>query len=309
MNNKILIVGGTGFIGYHLAKKCLSKNMQVTSLSVNKPKKSRYLNKIKYLQCKIENKKELIRKLKKKKFDFVVNLGGYVDHNNIRKTYASHYIGCKNLVNFFQKKKIKLFLQIGSSAEYGKTRSPHTENSKTIPVKIYGQSKLKSSLYLMKLYKKSKFPITILRLYQIYGPNQDTNRLIPIVINACLKNKKFLCSNGLQRRDFLYVEDLINCFLIIFKKFKKANGKIFNVGFGKSKKIKSIIKFINKKLKGGKPQYGKIRLRIDEPKVSYPNISLIKKTLNWQPKTPFLNGLKTTMSFYNRLNSINNYKS
>ena len=53
--------------------------------------------------------------------------------------------------------------------------------------------------------KKFKFKFVILRLYQIYGPNQEINRLIPIVISSCLKNKKFNCSSGIQVRDFLYV--------------------------------------------------------------------------------------------------------
>ncbi len=79
MRKKLLIVGGTGFIGYHLAKKCLLKNYSITSLSYHKPKKKRFLNKIKYLECDI-SKKDLLKKKLKDKFDYVVNLGGYVNH-------------------------------------------------------------------------------------------------------------------------------------------------------------------------------------------------------------------------------------
>ncbi len=93
---KILIVGGTGFIGYHLAKKSLKKGWQVTSISLNRPKKIRYLPKVEYIRCNITNKK-LLRRSIRKAFDYVVNLGGYVDHSNKRKTFKSHYSGCKNL--------------------------------------------------------------------------------------------------------------------------------------------------------------------------------------------------------------------
>jgi len=63
--------------------------------------------------------------MKKNKFDYVVNFGGHVDHLNKVKTYNSHFIGVKNLVNFFLKKNdLKKFIQIGSSAEYGKIKSP-----------------------------------------------------------------------------------------------------------------------------------------------------------------------------------------
>ena len=70
---KILIVGGTGFIGYHFARKCLSKKFEVTSLSRNKPKKIRTLKRIKYIYCDIANKKKLNLKLNKY-YDYIINL-------------------------------------------------------------------------------------------------------------------------------------------------------------------------------------------------------------------------------------------
>ena len=303
MSKKILIIGGTGFIGYHLAKSCLKRKMLVTSVSTKLPKKNRFLKKVNYLKFRIENKKDLHKNLKNKEFDFVVNLGGHVDHNNKKKTYASHFIGCKNLSNFFLKKKIKLFLQIGSSSEFGNSVSPHYENSFTKPMKIYGKSKLKASMYLMHLNKKKKFPCVITRLYQVYGPKQDTNRFIPIVIQSCLKNINFPCSNGMQKRDFIYIDDLILCFLKILRNYEYVKGKIFNIGIGKPIKLINIINAIKKKLKGGKPLFGKIKLRVDEPKIIYPDISLIKKTINWKPKTNFYNGLNQTIQYYKNIYS------
>jgi len=124
---KILIVGGTGFIGYHLAKKSLKKGWQVTSISSNPPKRIRYLSKVKYIRCDITNKK-LLKNCIKNNFDYVVNLGGYVDHSNKKKTFLSHYNGCKNLAEIFLKKKLSSFIQIGSSLEYGNSGSPQKEN-------------------------------------------------------------------------------------------------------------------------------------------------------------------------------------
>ena len=62
MNKKILIIGGTGFLGYHLAKKCLLKKWKVTSISTNKPKKIRFLKKVKYLILDITKKKHILKK-------------------------------------------------------------------------------------------------------------------------------------------------------------------------------------------------------------------------------------------------------
>ena len=188
--NNILIVGGTGFIGYHLAKKALTKGWHVTSISLKPPKKIRYLSKVKYIICDI-TKKKFLKKSIKKSFKYIVNLGGYVDHINKKKTFMSHYIGCKNLTEIFSRKKPTAFVQIGSCMEYGNLKSPQKENAKCDPklVKsIYGKAKLLSSIYLTNLFKKKKFPSTILRLYQAYGPKQDVNRFLPIIINGCIKN-------------------------------------------------------------------------------------------------------------------------
>ena len=124
---KVLIVGGTGFIGYHFAKKCLLKKFEVTSLSRSKPKKIRRISKVKYIYCDIANKKKLNLKLNKH-YDYVINLGGDVDHHG-KNTFKSHFIGCKNLVEILRKKKIKRFIQLSSSVEYGDEKSPNVEKN------------------------------------------------------------------------------------------------------------------------------------------------------------------------------------
>ena len=100
MNKKILIIGGTGFIGYHLSKKCIQKGWNVTSISTHKPRKIRFISKVKYVICDITKKKKLEKKLSKN-FNFVVNLGGYVDHSDRKKTFKSHFLGVKNLASIF----------------------------------------------------------------------------------------------------------------------------------------------------------------------------------------------------------------
>ena len=295
--NNILIIGGTGFIGYHLAKKSLKKGWKVTSISTKPPKKLRYLKKVKYILCDITKKNSLKKKLRKN-FNYIVNLGGYVDHSNKKKTLGSHYKGCKNLTEIFLKKRPMAFIQMGSSGEYGTLKSPQKENSKCNPQSIYGQAKLLASKYLINIYKKKSFPVTILRLYQAYGPKQDFNRLIPIVIKSCIKNKKFPCSSGEQLRDFLYVDDVVDAILKSLKS-KKARGQIINVGTGKPQKVKNVIKRIKKILKGGYPQFGEIEFRKDEILKIFPNIKKATKKINWYPRTSFNKGLKLTIKYYN----------
>ena len=294
----ILIIGGTGFIGYHLAKKFLQKNFKVTSVSKNPPKKLRFLKKVKYIICDINNDR-ILKKIDDN-FDYVVNLGGYIDHKNKRETYRSHYLGLKKITKIFIKKKIKKFIQIGSSMEYGRVQSPQKEHFKCYPESIYGISKLLSTEYLINLYKKKKFPVVILRLYQVYGPNQDKNRLIPIIIDSCKNNKSFPCSSGVQFRDFLFVDDLINAILRCLE--KKVEGKIINVGSGKKIKVKKIINQIVKFYKAGKPLFGKVKLRKEEMLKVYPSLLNVRKFLGWKAKVSFDSGILKTINFYNKNN-------
>ena len=298
MSKKILITGGTGFIGYNLAKKCLKLNWSVTSLSSKKPKKLRKLKKVNYLICDISDRKKLKKKIKTN-YDYVVNLAGYVDHSHKLKTMKSHYNGCKNISSLFLKTKIKKFIQIGSCVEYGKISSPQKENdhNKHKTYSVYGSSKLLSTKFLLKLKKKFDFPVSILRLYLVYGPNQDENRVVPITIKNAMRDNNFDCSSGLQFRDFLYIDDLIEAILKILRN-KKSTGEIFNIGSGKPIKVKSLILKICKIIGHGKPKFGIIKFRKDEIKMLYPSIKKAKRILGWKPLVNINLGIKKTIRYY-----------
>ena len=83
------------------------------------------------------------------------------------------------------------------------------------------------------------------RIYLAYGPNQDTNRLIPAIIKNCIKNKKFPCSNGKQIRDFVYIDDVVDAIIYSLNN-KKVLGQIYNLGSGKPVKVYTVINTINK---------------------------------------------------------------
>lgn len=299
ITKKILITGGTGFIGFHLAKKCLKKGWSVTSLSTSYPKKNRRLKNVSYLICDISKKSEL-KKIRNFEFDYVVNLAGYVDHSNKEKVFKVHYEGCKNLANFFLLKKIKKFIQIGSSVEYGKKKSPQNEkNTAKNTHSYYGNAKLLSSNFLLNLYKKNKFPVCILRPYLLYGPNQDYNRIISSTIQNCLNGIPFDCSKGTQYRDFLFINDFISVVIKVIN-LKRTNGHIFNVGSGKKINIKSVIKKIQKIIKKGEPKFGKIPLRKDEIMILYPSIKKLKKFIKWKPAVTLKQGLNLTIKYYKK---------
>ena len=104
----LLVVGGTGYIGYHLTLAAKKKGWKVTSISIGIPSKDRYVAGVNYLRIDISNLKKLKKKLVGQ-FTFVVNLGGYVNHASFKdkknKLIKNHFIGLVNLTKIFSKKK------------------------------------------------------------------------------------------------------------------------------------------------------------------------------------------------------------
>ena len=301
MKKKIIVIGGTGFIGFNLIKKIPKKNFEITSVSRKLPSKGERIKKVRYIKCDISKYNEL-KRLKEDNFDYIINLGGNIDHKNKTQTDKVHFAGCKNLIKFFNNKKKKLFIQIGSSLEYGSLKSPHFERKKSSTRSIYGNAKLKATNYIKKFTKKNNLNFLVLRLYQVYGPYQKFDRLIPFVIKNSLNNEKFYCTDGKQYRDFLFIDDLVRLFMIIFK-MKNINSGIYNVGTGKPEKIKKIINLIIKFTKKGNPQFGKLKMRKDEIIRSYPSINKIVKEFKWRPIVNINSGLIKTIRFYSGLNT------
>ena len=281
MKKKILIFGATGFLGRNLKKIILKKKIfKVTCIKKNKDNFNASL---------------LEKKLKFKKFDFVINFAGNINHANKFETYKAHYNLIKNIVKYIKKTNSGHLIQTGSSLEYGRIASPQEEDDKCIPNSHYGKAKYLSTKYIIKNLKK----YIIIRPYQVYGPFQKKDRLIPLTIDSCLKNKKFACTEGSQKRDFLFIEDFIELILQILKA-KRLKPGIYNVGSGKPIPVKNIVALIRNKIGKGTPMYGKIKMRKDEIKVLYPNLKKTKKVFKWIPKTNLKKGIIKTINFYKR---------
>ena len=299
INNKILIVGGTGFIGSHLVRKCSNLGWNVTSLSLKKRKNNINIKNVNYIYTDFTNLNFLKKKIKFD-FDYIVNLGGYIDHSKAtekRLKILKNHFQCTLNLTLLSKKRLKRYLHIGTSDEYGYNTSPIRETSKEDPISFYALAKLMSLNFLLKLYKNEKFPVTILRLFLVYGPNQKKDRLIPYVISNCLKNKTINLSHGRQLRDFCYVDDVIEAIILCLRS-KKSLGQIFNVGSGNPISIKKMVKKIVK-VAGHKNTKLNFSVRKKEENLKlYPSIRKIKNRLGWKPKISLNEGLTKTVNFF-----------
>ncbi len=286
-NNRktLLVIGGTGFIGFHLLKKSINLGWVSYSASRKKPFKKKRLKKVKYINVDIKNSKNLKNKLNKN-YDFIVNLSDVPYSKN------------KSFINFISKKKIKKYIQVGSSAEYGKSKKTLVENLKCRPISAYGKNKLKNTTDTIEIYKNKAFPSIVVRLFQVYGPLDDEKKIIPFTIKNCLKNRYFNLTQGFQTRDFCHIDDVVNAIIKLLEtRNSKVLGKIFNIGFGKSISIKKLVEKIKRKIGKGFPVFGKKRLSVKEIIHSRSSIKKIRKHIRWSPKISLDKGLEDLLKY------------
>ena len=113
MEGKILILGGSGFIGTHLLKRCIHEGLDCVCVSLKNTNNSQKSKNVNYLKLDINNYSKVKELLGGKEFDYIVNLAGYVDHSQKIKTIKSHYNGCKNLADYLKSLKKKCIRCMG----------------------------------------------------------------------------------------------------------------------------------------------------------------------------------------------------
>ncbi len=299
-HDQLLVVGGAGFIGQHVVKKALEKGFNITVLSKNDHNTIDKLDGVTYLTADIRHKVSLLTILEDKVFEYVINLGGYVDHANYSnggdEVYDVHFNGVRNLVDCLDKSKIKGFVQIGSSDEYGNNPAPQSEAQREAPISPYSCAKVAATYFLQTLYKTEKFPAVILRPFLVYGPGQGEERFIPQIIKGCMNNQKFPTSKGEQLRDFCFIDDFVRA---VFSALDNDDvyGEVINVSSGKPISIKNIVDMIVDIFGFGKPQFGQIAYRDGENMTLYANIDKAEKLLGWKPSVSLEKGLEETIKW------------
>lgn len=301
-SDRILVIGGTGFIGSHLAQKCLNYSPFVTSLGLTDcAEKKVNIPGVEYIQADISDKERLRLILDGGPFDYVFNLGGYIDHTPYfkggHKVLESHFIGVTNIINCLDIKSLKGFVQIGSSDEYGNNSAPQQEDMRECPISTYSFSKTATSHFIQMLHFTEGFPGVVARLFLVYGPGQDDKRFLPQIVLACLKGEAIETTEGRQIRDFCYVDDVVEG-LIRSAVIPQAKGRIINIASGKPVSIRDMIDEVVGIIGEGKPLFGARPYRTGENMELFADINLAKSLLNWEPCITLEDGLKRAIDYY-----------
>ena len=283
---KILITGGTGFIGSHLTQ-FLKKDNDITIYDVKKPIEKD----VKFILGDILDEQKILQSFQD--FDAIIHLAATVGVKNTETnpvlTLNTNILGTKNILEACKKHNIKKVILASSSEIYGEPRKvPIDETQTPIPITTYGISKLASEEYLKSYAKTCGFNYSILRFFNVVGPKQSSRFVLPEFIKNALNNKPLVIhGNGLQIRAFCHIADICQG---IEKSICKGDGEIFNIGNdlepitieNLAKKVISVlnsqstIKYISFE-KSGRNREQEIMTRI-------PSIQKAKKILSYQPE-------------------------
>lgn len=300
MQTKLLVVGG-GFIGMHIADKGLQAGWLVTVIRLTSSTAIFRNDRLTVIQSDITDITDLKNKIKELDYDYVVNCGGYIDHTLFfsggRTMIDGHFMGVLNLVSLLNRQRLKSFINLGSSDEYGNIPGPQSEKDVEKPISPYSFGKFASTKFLEMLFRTEDFPATTLRLFLVYGPRQEYKRFIPHIIKGCLLGNDIPVSEGMQVRDFLYVDDLVNAIFNVFVS-SKSRGETINLASGNPVTIREVIIKVQEIIRNGNPLFGQVQYRIGENMCLYASIEKATRILNWKPLTSLDNGLTATIAYY-----------
>ncbi len=237
---KILVIGGAGFIGFHLVKKLYSKGYIITVFdNLSNPSRDYKKNPFPVIKGDILSKKNSLAKIiTTLNPNFIIDLAAYhyipLCIKNPVKTRNVNVVGTKNILNSIRKFSPNTHLIYSSSAAiYAPSTHPHQVSSRIRPIDIYGQTKKEAEKEIQLNSKTFGTKYTILRLFNVYGPGDNTPHLIPEIIKQ-IKKSTIRLGNKNTCRDYIYVDDVVNGIIHVIKNENVSVNKTFNLGTGKS---------------------------------------------------------------------------
>ncbi len=309
-SSTFLVTGGAGFIGSNIVKRLLDEGNEVRVLDNFATGKRENLepfrNNPKFTLYEGDFRSFHIVRDAVKGVEFVLHQGALPSvPRSINDPITSNDVNILGTLNILEAAKefgVKRVIYASSSSIYGNSETlPKIENMPVNPLSPYAVTKYTSERYCQTYFWLYGLETVALRYFNVFGPNQDPtsqySAVIPKFIKAILNDKQpVIYGDGLQSRDFTYVENNINANLLACLS-EKAPGNVYNVGCGERFTLIDLVKSLNQIIgKNIEPIYEKDRA--GDVKHSLASIEKIKTDIDYKVLVDFKDGLEKTIEFY-----------
>jgi nucleoside-diphosphate-sugar epimerase len=303
MPERILITGGSGFVGACLAHDLIASGHDVHLLLRRESKAWRLADVIGRFTpqwADLRDAEAVRRAVEASKPEFVYHLathGAYPTQKDRAEIMAVNVQGTINLIEALARHDYRAFVHAGSSSEYGHKKGPMRESDVLEPRGDYGVAKATAShLCLAEAYRGR--PACVVRLFSAFGPWEEPSRLAPYVMGCCLRGENPRVTSGSQPRDFIAVADVV-ALLQAAAHRPALRGKVLHAGTGVQSRVRDMIEtIITVSGRSVKAQYGLAQLKPDEPDCWVASIEQTKVVTGWQPQHDLVTGVRAMWAWY-----------
>ncbi len=306
LQGPILVLGGSGFIGANLFLATLKHRNDVYATATRTPAwrlEGVPAENVRIVDLLVDsNVERLLDDLKPRTVFNCIAYGGYSFENDAQLIYQTNFNFVSRLLENLAGRGVIRYIHAGSSSEYGDNAAAPRETDVNAPNSEYAVSKLSAAYLLYYWGKKKGFPCCNLRLYSVYGPMEDSSRLIPNVVKRAAEGgyPEFVDPN--ISRDFVYIDDVTEAFISAALNLAATEyGESFNIGTGSKTTIGSLAEVVRQTFGiSAAPSFNMPQRRWD---VSdwYANADKAAQRLGWRPRTEFARGLARTADWYRAL--------
>lgn len=304
-SKRVLITGATGFIGANLTRHLIKMGIRPYLFM----RKSSHCWRIKDLLDKAsielvdltcqQEVEHSIARIRPEIIYHCAVYGGYSWQTDPEMIIKTDIDGTLNLLFACKKCGFELFVNTGTSSEYGLKNTAMKETDFLEPITVYGVSKASATLFCTCLAKREGLNIITLRLFSAYGYLEEVKRLIPWVVVSCLKNKDIRLSSAESVRDFIFIEDVVDAYMKATELAAKGVGEIFNIGSARQASVKEMVELIVQQTKTKvRPLWNSLPNPRIEPKCWLADIAKAKEQLNWSAKHSLEEGVEKTVEWF-----------
>lgn len=309
----ILVTGGTGFIGSHVTEELIKLKCNVVVTFIDHEVKSyiflKNLDKITTLvKTEISNYQKVFNLISKYQIDYIFHLAAQplveTAYKYPLQTFQSNITGTINILECSRlNPRVKGIIVASSDKAYGQlNKKKYQEEDPLQGEHPYEVSKSSADLISQAYFKTYQTPVVIARFGNVYGEGDlHFSRIFPGIMKAIAKKEVLkIRSNGKHIRDYIYVKDVVNGYMLLTANIDKIKGQVFNFGSKETLSVLELISLIEKSL-NKKIDY----VILDQAKneISYQSLDYTKatKVLGWEPKWDIKSSIHQINNYYNQI--------